>query len=456
MAAERPPPLPAWLAVVTVLKGMIGTGILGLPYASGQVRLGLAAPGLVATAFIGAFSVWRLIECKAFIASRTFVVSSPTGEGSSEDPEGTLGLGPLALVARRAFGTLGVAVAGFGIIASQLGFAVSYVDVIVETLSQASLLGPYLAPAVLRVALCVVLCLLCLLRRLSSLAWLSGAALLIYLYLLFALLYYGGGTLANGSAPEFADAWLPVRWDRFGSWFGSAIFAQEAIVISQYVYDDMQLPHHSDFLPVLGASFGISGLLFTFVGIFGYLCYGDAIQNVFYLNFPAGSLAVSIGEVVLCLVLLLSFALQMYPVMSFLEATVLDIRPLGEGEVLASSEGEGSQEEEENADTSYDEPSSDSSPKAGPRAGGGEASVVLRCSAVVFTCVAAALVPDLSCVTGYSGCFAMSSIGFFLPPLCHARLRPGSLTLSERLGNAMLLLAGCAAVFFGVLSTSCD
>jgi len=503
------PPLPNGLAIITVLKGMIGTGVLGLPYVCGKVGLALATPGMLLTALIGAFSVWRLIQCKEFIktAARYPISAELVREFSGcgrkhngqdyiaaeipepvfeSDSQETYGLGPLAVVGRRAFGGWGVAIAGFGIIASQLGFALSYVAVVVETaISHEPLKSLEGGSALARTLLCMVLCILCTFRRLSTLAWFSGAALLIYIYLLGALIYFGGGELSSGAGVR--GTWLPIKLEHLGSWFGTAIFAQEAIVISQYVYDDMQLSRPVDFLPVLLSSFGISATLFTFVGAFGYLCYGSDIQQVFYLNFPEDSIAVVVGEVVLCVVLVFSFALQMYPVMSFMEASLFGIYP-GEGfeeQPEEESESEGSQSPSSDSSGSSDssdrdrrEPNTTRGHREPPdqemleysfedplmtapirlfwRCMQGLCYVLFRWIVVIATCVAAAFIPNLSCVSGYSGSFAMSAIGFFLPALCHHRLKPGIATWKDNLGNLILLMAGISAVYFGVSSVSCD
>ena len=64
-------------------------------------------------------------------------------------------------------------------------------------------------------------------------------------------------------------------------------------------------------------------LLCTFVGAFGYMAYGDDVKNEFYLNFPKDSLDIQIAEWVLCFVLVISFILQMYPVILLLLLVLL-------------------------------------------------------------------------------------------------------------------------------------
>merc|ERR1719235_538848 len=90
----------------------------------------------------------------------------------------------------------------------------------------------------------------------------------------------------------------------------------------------MQLPRPQDFIPVLVSSSCCSTLMSVFVGFFGALCYGGDIKNVFYLNFPKDGMDVKIAEVVLCIVLLITFALQLYPVNGFIQRVLVDgMRP---------------------------------------------------------------------------------------------------------------------------------
>jgi len=350
-----------------------------------------------------------------------------------------------------------VFVAAFGILGTQLGIALSYVVVIIETLREPTLLGARCSALTLRLAVGGALCCFCLLRRLNGLAKLSGAALLIYAYLLGALLFFGCPRLVSGEVPGEAAAWLPVRWGGVGPFLGTAIFSMEAIVLCQYVYDDMRLSERRRFLPVLVSSFGISGGLFAFVGAFGVLSYGDELRNIFYLNFPAGGPAVVIGELVLCTVLMLSFALHMYPIMTFLEATLLGVRP---GDASCAGGAEAAADAQPGCsgggDAESGEPHKAGQPaSAWARCAVLSLAVVLRCAAVAAVCTAAAMVPNLACVTGYTGGFAMSSVSFFMPALCHVKLLGGRLSPAQWLGDASLVAAGCAAVGLGLANTSC-
>lgn len=151
----------------------------------------------------------------------------------------------------------------------------------------------------------------------------------------------------------------------------------------------------------------------------------------------------------LCVVLVFTFALQMYPVMSFLEAVALGMQPgwdapSAEKVALIEQEAGGNASDSESTGTGELD-----------RRSLGAVAAALRCAMVVAICVFAAYVPNLACISGYSGCFAMSTIGFFMPSLCHIKLRGARLSPAQWLGDGLLLFAGCCALFFGVSSMSC-
>lgn len=413
-------PLSPCLAVITILKGMIGAGILALPFVFGKVGLLLAVPGYLVVTATCAFSIWQLIQCKLYLP-----VQKDASKNECEHDD--LGLGPLGLVGRLALGNFGLALAGFGILVSQFGICVAYIDVVVATLNQPDFLGWSCPRVVLRICIFFILCILCMLRSLASISKLSGAALFIYAYLFFALIRWGVQAMREGNAPDPTEQWQSVQWRAIGLWFGTAIFAQEAIVICQYVYDDMNLSKPREFLPVLIASFVICGILSVIIGGFGFMSFGSSTEDVFYLNFPKDSIDTKIAEIILCIVLLNSFVLQAYPIFSFLESVC---RSKLEDSSSSDSDGFFSKQNM----ISF---------------------LLLRWGFVAFASVFAAFITNVSCVSGYSGSFAMSIIGFFLPAMCHAKLRQFHLSPLEWCQNIWLLTCGVAAIVFGCLTTSC-
>ncbi|CAE7244292.1 slc36a4, partial [Symbiodinium pilosum] len=264
----------------------------------------------------------------------------------------------------------------------------------------------------------------------------SVLALAVYAYLLVILpIRWGTVELSSGRAPSLSGVWSKFEPGNLGQWLGTSIFAQEAVVVSQCVYQDMHLRDYRAFRPVLVSSFMICSIASTALAAFGCMCYGDSVKQVFYLNFPTTSLDVSLAEAILCLVLLPTFVIQLYPV-----ARCVDELLTCTGYVSLSSDDsdETLEESEEN------------------RGQGSVVKILARWLLVVISCVLAAVMPDLACVSGYSGSFAMSVIGFFLPPLIHLKLHHFRVSALDWFLDLGLLAVGVTALVLGVSNTHCS
>ena len=61
------------------------------------------------------------------------------------------------------------------------------------------------------------------LRPMRSVAWLSTAGLLVYLYIIFLVGYFGASAPPRQAPLVYADA------SQFGAWFGPSLFAFEGM-----------------------------------------------------------------------------------------------------------------------------------------------------------------------------------------------------------------------------------
>jgi len=308
------------MAVVTIMKAMIGAGVLALPYACGQIGLILAVPGLIATSLLCTIGTWLLIDCKVCIRARV-AGEDHEGVGSFDvaaNEDTVMGLGPMAEVAWHLFGSPGLVVVAVGLLSAQIGICTTYVDVITETLT--GRLGRHVSREFFQACFCLTLCGMSSVRSLGKLAWLSALALTVYCFVVYVLLKYGIQEVAHGNAPPALDAWVKLRWNGIGEFLGIAIFAFEGISLAPYVFDSMRLAKPESFLWVLVASNSITFCVYGFVGVFAYSIYGDCIHDILYENFPSDSIEVTFVELVLCFVLFFSYGLQMHPVFSFVEA----------------------------------------------------------------------------------------------------------------------------------------
>mmetsp|Transcript_127134 Transcript_127134/g.230965 ORF Transcript_127134/g.230965 Transcript_127134/m.230965 type:complete len:418 (+) Transcript_127134:58-1311(+) len=399
-------------AVITILKAMIGAGVLALPYGCSLVHLGLALPGMAIVAILNAMGIWRLVECSIHLSA-----SSDEGGKLAND----WGLGPAAAVSSTVFGRAGLVVACTSVLSAQIGCCICYVDVLTRTV--APYLEGILAPMMQKVVLFVLFCMLSLLRELRDLAWLSAVALAVYAYVVFALVKWGVSELSDGPEGTF---W-PVRWQGFGTWFGQAIFAFEGINVAQYVYRDMQAADPGPFLRVLTVSYVICWVLYSFVGGFGYWVYGANVKQVIYLSFPEGSLDVVTVEAVLCIVLLLTFAIQMYPVFHFVEATCL-------GPMSTNDDGP---EKQQAASCKF-----------------WASAAVLRWITVLLVFLGALLVPDVAKIMDLCGALSFGTIGFVLPALLHLKVASSQLSALDVAVDLVLLISGLIAIILALLPNS--
>jgi len=378
-----------------------------------------------------------------------------------------------------------------------LGVCSAYVDVITETIH--GFLHESAPVIWLRLGLFSVLCVISLTRGLSNLAWLSAIALIVYTFVIYALIKYGILALSEGAVMSLAEAFANPRWQGLGKFLGSAIFAFEGVSLAPYVYDSMRLDRPNTFLLVLVAANTIAFLVYGFVGVFGFIAYGDDVEDVIYLNFPEGSLDVRLVEIVLCVVLLLTFVLQMFPVFSCAEALCLGARPdehedqeldkeeadapqdphgFAEAHVLgrhaswsATDGAVGEVELEDLSDNARGRPGARSSVPSEPEpstsaekdststSGASELRrqirasllpVLLRWLVVLLTFVLAAVIPKVSDVTSIAGAFALGSIGFVFPGLAHMKINCDRLTPLQGLSDILLVAVGIAAMVFTV------
>ena len=106
------------------------------------------------------------------------------------------------LVAHAAFGTVGSVVTSASLLTAQLGVVSSYLDLVGNTLM--ATLG--LSVLSSRLLLWVVLSAACMLRPMRSVAWLSTAGLLVYLYIIFLVGYFGASAPPRQAPLVYADA----------------------------------------------------------------------------------------------------------------------------------------------------------------------------------------------------------------------------------------------------------
>lgn len=255
-------------AFANLLKCMVGSGILTLPYVTAKVGLGISLPGLAIIAYLTQEAIRFVVRCAAQERSHSQYVDLDKS-GSDGGADGMHGSLSWNLVSKAAFGRAGLAFTLICLVGAQLGVVASYLNFVGNTFM---LYMPGLTVLQSRVGLWVVVTLLCLLRPLKSVAFVSGLALAVYA-VIFVLIGYYGATAAPRSADSPAlNLFSPAY---FGAWFGPAIFAFEGAGPALSIYESMGTTDVRPFFRVLTSTYSIAVLLYGFVAAAGYISWGE-------------------------------------------------------------------------------------------------------------------------------------------------------------------------------------
>lgn len=428
------------LAIATVVKSMTGAGLLGLPRAFAAVGLTISGPGCVILAMLNVLGVVRLLQAKHSLDAKQadlFKLDAESGSEASSASETIAdsidyGLGPVAVAGRKLFGTVGVALAALGVLGTQLGIVVAFMVFIHATLVKMVWFKDQ-NELMIRICSCITYCAFSMFRKLSSLAILSVAALAAYCIVLIDLAYRGWEPVIESTNISLGDA-LAIKPEGLEAWFGSTLFAFEGIVVTQYVFEDMQLTSVDKFIPVVSAGYGIGCVVFLLVGVYGYLAYGDKVKVPIYLSFPQGASDTVFDELLVIMIILVQFALQMFPVFSFTDSISIG-QPHPGSEIYSDSDA-----------------SSDYGALSLPRHATGKILLdkLLRIATVVVVYIVAVLLPSPHCVTDLVGDLFMSLIAFILPGAMHLAAHKGSLSVLSAITDIGLMVLGSVAAIMGV------
>lgn len=452
---EQVPPrsascLPTWTqatAFANLLKTMIGSGLLTLPWATSQFGLVLSTVGLVYLAYLSQAAIRMTVRCAALTSSsrksilseiRVSQISQSGGRAGASGPsvrdslrhsqsnrsttdgepkdvartavnsEGDPmrrstvvsdghGAGSWQIISSAAFGEPGRLITLFFLLLAQFSLSVSYFDYVATT-TETYLHVPHLQSVFCVLAL---LSMLSMLKQLKSVAWLSAAALIIYVYVIVLVGYFGAQELVDPSGPAGANATAAAPLalaipSGLGLWFGPALFAFEGMGTALSIYEAMEDADPRPYFSVVSASYSVSLVLYGAIGVFGYVAWGDGVPRVVVDAFPAynttdgmspsfeGELTL-VAHLALAIILAFSFVLQMTPVFHVLE------------------------------DVLHGTPSPRLPPILWPL------TRVLIVGAVALT---GTLLPDMETMVSLTGSVGLSAIGFVLPGLFFLKLQP--------------------------------
>ncbi|KAK2717465.1 neutral amino acid uniporter 4-like isoform X2 [Artemia franciscana] len=288
--------------LIHLLKGNIGTGILAMPDALKNAGLVLGTVALPILGLITTHCMHMLIDTAQLLRERF-----NTGPlGYADVVEAAFQAGPAPL---KRFSTFARRILNIFLCITQLGFCCVYF-VFVGT-SNKQVCDRYLIDIDLHWHMAILLLpmiFLNLVRKLKYLAPISlfanflqfGALAVIFVYLVKDL-------------PDVSERKSFASWSTLPLYFGTAIYAFEGIGMVLPLQNNMKSP--SDFggcSGVLNTGMVIVTCLYTAVGFFGYLRYGDEVMGSITLNLPSGDLLAESVKLIMAAAIFLSYPLQLY------------------------------------------------------------------------------------------------------------------------------------------------
>ncbi|CAH2091657.1 unnamed protein product [Euphydryas editha] len=125
--------------------------------------------------------------------------------------------------------------------------------------------------------------------------------------------------------PDTSDKKLATNIMEWPLFLSTAIFAMEGINVVMPVENEMENPKHFLGCPgVLNITMCIVACLYSVVGLFGYLKYGDDVLGSITLNLPEDEVLALIAKIFVAVAVFFTYFLQMYAPMDILWIRVKD------------------------------------------------------------------------------------------------------------------------------------
>ncbi|XP_011676647.1 proton-coupled amino acid transporter 1 isoform X1 [Strongylocentrotus purpuratus] len=299
-----------------VIKGSLGTGMLGLPFAIKECGIVLGPLLLLLIAFMAVHCMLILVRSCHNLCSRTSHVSLDYGEVA----EAALKVGRIPRWLRERPG-IGRIVVNVFLVITQFGFCCVYFLFIADNIHAVyEQFYPHSVPDekvfVLMVAPMIIL--LVYIRNLDDFAPLSTIANVlsfvgIAILFEYMLTHFGHG---SGKAPPFKLSELTFVGDVGGIafFFGTAMYSFEGIGVVLPLENKTQ--HPEDFPKVLKIGMVVVAFLYIATATLGYLCFGDELADTVTIYLPDNGLYTA-TKLLFVGAIFISYGLQFYVPLSF-------------------------------------------------------------------------------------------------------------------------------------------
>ncbi|XP_051870776.1 proton-coupled amino acid transporter 1 [Pristis pectinata] len=366
--------------LIHLLKGNIGTGLLGLPLAVKNAGIVLGPISMIVMGVVAVHCMQMLVKSSHHLCAKLHKPFLDYGNvvmcSLEESPNLWL----------RKYSNFGRWFVEFFLILTQLGFCCVYfvflADNIKQVVDAANITSNDCSLNISTIEygsmdnrlymlsflpFIILLVFIQNLKYLAPLSMLANLAMLVSLILIYIHLF------ANIS--HTTDLTKVGDWKSFAMFFGTAIFAFEGIGVVLPLENQMQRPHK--FPAILYSAMSFVTLLYVSIGILGYTCFGDEIKGSVTLNLPPCWLYQSVK-------ILYSFGIFItYAVQFFVAAEILV--PLAAVRVSERWKL--------------------------------WVNLAIRTALVILTCLLAILIPRLEIVISLVGSVSSSTLALIIPPL---------------------------------------
>lgn len=304
-------------SVFNLCSATLGAGALSLPFAVKGMGVALGLLLTVLCGFTTVFSIHLLILAR-----------TATGLSSYEE------------ISAHLFGSTAAGFVEFGIVSFCFGTGVAYcktlMDFLEPLLEQMEITEWMDEKKALAVVWVCMLLPLSMLKSMNALRFSSLFGVMTIAYLVITIAVHATRSVLNGEdagkpSPRELEFWVQTDVAGIIQAFPIIMFAYTCQVNVFSIFDELERASRQRMVKVTNRSVALCFLLYSLVGVFGFLEFrlhtcGNVLQN-FIADFKAGAVGVVLMYVAIALTIVMSFPLIVYPCRCTLEAVALRYFP---------------------------------------------------------------------------------------------------------------------------------